>query len=64
MKKALTRSLVTVALAAGALLPAAPARATTCQAADPNVEVVVCTAYGAASQLSCRYLSKFGACLR
>ncbi|HEV2756154.1 MAG TPA: hypothetical protein VG318_10330 [Actinomycetota bacterium] len=64
MKKALTRSIVSLALTAGALLPAAPAHATTCSAADPNVEVVVCTAYGAASQLSCRYLYKQGLCLR
>lgn len=64
MKKALTRSIVTLALAASVALPAAPAHATTCAAADPNVEVVVCTAYGAASQVSCRYLYKYGLCLR
>ena len=64
MKKALTRSMVTLAVAASVALPAAPAHATTCAAADPNVEAVVCTVYGATSQISCRYLSKLGLCLR
>ena len=64
MKKALTRSVISLAMVAGFALPAAPAHATTCAAADPNVEVVVCTVYGAVSQVACRYGYKQGLCLK
>ena len=64
MKKALTRAATSVAILSSFLIQAPAAHATTCSAADPNVEVVVCTVYGAASQISCRYLYKQGLCLR
>ena len=64
MKKLLTRAVVAAAFASSLIVPAPPAHATTCAAADPTVEAVFCTAYGAASQLSCRYLYKQGLCLK
>ena len=50
------RLLVTAAVAGAMLVPAAPSNAaTTCQAADPTVDFVVCdVVYGTVAPLACR----------
>ena len=49
------RVLATAAIAAAMLVPAAPSHATTCAAADPTVDAVVCqTVYPVAAGLTCK----------
>ena len=49
------RCLLTAACAAALLIPAAPSHATTCAAADPTVDAVVCqTVYPTAAALTCK----------
>lgn len=51
--------VVTAAVAAASLLPAAPAKASTCQSELPGGEVV-CAAYFTVGYLQCKYLGKLG----
>ena len=49
------RVLLVFAAIAAISVPAAPASATTCMAADPTVDYVVCqTVYPVAAQLACK----------
>lgn len=54
--------LAAAAVAAATLLPAAPAKASTCQSNLPGGEVV-CAVYFTAGYLECKYLGKYLGCL-
>lgn len=55
MTKSIKRVLLLVAAIGAISVPAAPAQATTCLAADPTVDYVVCqTVYPTAAALTCK----------
>lgn len=59
MRKRIKLGLAAAAVAAATLLPAAPAKAGTCQSDLPGGEAV-CTVYFTAGYLQCKYLGKLG----
>lgn len=61
MKK-LKLGLVAAAVGAASLLPAAPAKASTCQSNLPGGEVV-CAVYFTVAYVECKYLGKHLGCL-
>jgi hypothetical protein len=54
--------LAAVAVATASLLPAAPAKASTCQSNLPGGELV-CAVYFTAAYVECKYLGKHLGCL-
>jgi hypothetical protein len=57
--KRMKMALVVAAVAATTMLPAAPAKAGTCQSDLPGGEAI-CTVYFTVGYLQCKYLGKLG----
>ncbi|HYI46207.1 MAG TPA: hypothetical protein VE174_12190 [Actinomycetota bacterium] len=60
MSKKLKMFVVTAAMTAGMVIPAAPAGAGTCAVANPEVDAVVCGTYFTVMRVACKPLEKLG----
>lgn len=60
MSKRLRMFVVIAGMTAGLVFPAAPAGASTCAVANPELDAVVCGAYFTVMRVACAPLEKLG----